>query len=336
MKTPALYFLLFALFCGLLGYLQPPLRAAQQVPRIAAFTASSPRLVSGEQLKLSWQLGGGAPADVQVVSASGAELPTGNALTLEPQLSETYTLVAENRRGSDQRTLEVEVLGRGVRLAGVPGGTPGINRAPRPNSTPNETPSNTPTPNRSQAAETPPTLSGGTASSTGGSTSGGAAREVTLPDGSFGVSARPDGPFISDEAGGIASLDDERIIRVAPGTEFYAEVNYRDPDGIAAVALNLVNGSPEGLAGTLNPRRPPFTLVGRPSGTCNLGQLPTAVRCRYRVRVAQNARNIGVLPGAGDEFAYVFRVRVTDGVGDYVNKAVRGYVAVRTRPQRAR
>lgn len=148
------------------------------------------------------------------------------------------------------------------------------------------------------------------------------------PSGTFGVSARAEGPFLNDRAGGIAAPDDERIVRVAPGESFYAQASFRDPDGIAEVVINLVNSSPEGLAGNLAPTRGPFTLEGEPQGACNLLALPTEVRCVFEIRVAEDAQNIDALPGAGDEFAYVFRVRVTDNLGNSANRPIRGYVIV--------
>lgn len=292
MKLRLFRFFLFTLSLALVGYLRfPALAATRGVPRIEQFTASSPDVSSGEPVFLSWRLSGAEARSVQVVSEAGTATISGNALKVEPTLSGVYTLIAQNRQGSDQREQAVQVQGvQGVTVAGLP-------------------------------------ESGGAPSGSGGA----AGADAGEPEGSFGVSLNPDGPFISDEAGSITDLQDERVVRVPPEGEFFAEVTYRDPDGIAGVTLNLVNSAPEGLSGTLSPDQPPFSVVDAPTGTCDLGLLPTAVRCLYRVRVAEDARNISELPGAGDEFAYVFRVQVSDGAGDYANEAVRGYVAVSPR-----
>ena len=161
-----------------------------------------------------------------------------------------------------------------------------------------------------------------------GAASGGAAPDAGLPEGGVGISLDAAGPFLNDEESDIGSPEDERVVRVAPGGEFFAEVAYTDPDGITQVSILLTNGSPEGLAGSLLPDRPPFEIVGAPTGDCRLGELPTAVRCVFRIRVAEDARNISDLPGAGNEFAYVLRSRADDGQGNTVNREVRGYVVV--------
>jgi len=278
---------LFALALVAAAYLVPVLTGPREAPRIEHFVASRPAITSGEAVTLSWKLGGSAPRTLQLVAADETRAVTGDAMRLEPALSQVYTLVAQNRAGSEQRERFMQVRGAA---------TPSGGAAP--------------------------------AQGTGGAASGGSGEETSKPEGSFGVSLSPDGPFVSDEASGIENLRDERIVRVPPGGEFFAEVSYRDPDGIAGVALNLVNSDPEGLSGTLSPDRPPFSVVGAPTGTCNLGQLPTAVRCLYRIEVAEDAQNIDALPGAGGEFAYVFRVRVSDGLGNVANEPVRGYVEV--------
>lgn len=289
MKLRLFRFFLFTLSLALVGYLRfPALAATHGVPRIEQFTASSPAVSSGEPVFLSWQLSGAEVRSVRVVSDAGTATLSGNALKVEPTLSSVYTLIAQNRQGSDQREQAVQV--QGVTVAGLP-------------------------------------ESGGASSGSGGAAEASAGE----PEGSFGVSLSPDGPFISDEAGSITDLQDERVVRVPPGGEFFAEVTYRDPDGIAGVTLSLVNSAPTEVSGTLSPDQPPFSVVDAPTGTCDLGVLPTAVRCLYRVRVAEDARNISELPGAEDEFAYVFRVQVSDGAGDYANEAVRGYVAVSPR-----
>lgn len=304
--------LLAVLTGGLLGYAAPPALSAETAPRITSFRASSPSIQSGETVQLSWQLAGGQAATVRLTSASGVLTPTGRTVTLTPEISETYTLVVENRQGSDQQSVNVEVLGRALQSTSggsVSGGAP-----------------------TGSSASGQPILSDPVSGSTvsGGNASGGA-RVPTLPEGTFGVSLKADGPFLSDEAGGIQDPQDRRIVRVAAGGAFFAEVAYRDPEGIAGIDMMLVNSSPAGLSGSLSPTRRPFTVVGTPTGNCDLEARATAVRCRYRIRVGPNAHNISALPEAGSEFAYVFRVRVIDSAGTAVNKPVRGYVIVTPR-----
>ena len=52
------------------------------------------------------------------------------------------------------------------------------------------------------------------------------------------------------------------------------------------------------------------------------------VICIYPITVAEDAVNIGELDGAGSEFAYVFRTKVTDAAGNQSDEAIRGYVVV--------
>lgn len=282
-------------------YVRLPVFAAEG-PQIEHFTSSSPTISGGEAVTLSWRLGGGEARSVRLLGAeqTGAEQTgaiNGQSVRLEPALSQVYTLVAQNRAGSAQQERLVQVQ------APSGGAQPGPVGSP-------------------EGAD-----AGGNDL---GSASGGASGSglPPLPRGSFGISPDPGGPFVNDAAGGIVDLEDARVIQVAPEGEFFAEVSYRDPDGIAEVALNLVNSSPENLAGTLSPDRPPFSVVGAPTGNCDLGRLPTVVRCIFRIVVAEGTQNIDALPGAGSEFAYVFRVRVTDGLGNVANRPVRGYVEV--------
>ena len=279
MKRNKLGPVLVVVLMGGLGYLRLPVTATP--PRIEQFAVSRAGVTAGEPVDFSWGLG--EDVDTQLLSAN--MLLTNREVALEaspyrttPTLSDRYTLIAQNRAGTDQQTLLVQV-------------------------------------------DAPPGGSGGEAS-------GGAAPDAGLPEGGVGVSLDPAGPFLNDEESDIGGPDDERVIRVAPGGEFFAEVAYTDPDGVTQVSILLTNGRPEGLAGSLLPDRPPFAIVGAPTGDCRLGELPTAVRCVFRVRVAEDARNISELPGAGDEFAYVFRSRADDGQGNSVNREVRGYVVV--------
>ena len=156
------------------------------------------------------------------------------------------------------------------------------------------------------------------------------ALDLTEPTGTFGVSANADGPFLSDgsEEGSITSPDDPRIIDVAPGGTFYAQVAYSDPGGIADIVIVLRNTSPEGLFGTLNPNQQFFTL-GDPVGDCDLSGSQTSVTCTYPITVADDAVNIDELDGADSrEFAYIFRAEVIDSSGNASDFSSRGYVMV--------
>lgn len=148
---------------------------------------------------------------------------------------------------------------------------------------------------------------------------------VGAPTGTFGVSTSATGTFTSDADSPISSDDDERIISVAAGSTFYAEVEYTDSDGIADIGVLLVNSEPAGLSGELPTG--PFT-IGEPTGNCTLGSTATSVTCVYPITVAPGTQDIASLPDAGDEFAYVFRVSVTDGAGNASGISNRGYVNV--------
>ncbi len=273
-----------------LGYVRFPALTGSALPEIAVFRVSSPVITSGNPVKLSWNVENTDSAKL-LFEEEAVTYPS-MSVNLEPALSATYTLVAQNRFGSVQQTRRVEV--RGVKVASVSGGAAG--------------------------GASGSNASGGAASEGGG--------DDEAPEGTLGVSLSPDGPFVNDEASRITGRDDKRVLEVAPGGEFYLELQFSDPGGIAQVLPLLVNGRPEGLAGALSPDRPPFSVFRAPTGDCQLGSLPTTVRCVFPVRVADDARNISELPGSGDEFAYVFRPRATDGLGNSAKTQVRGYVVV--------
>lgn len=148
----------------------------------------------------------------------------------------------------------------------------------------------------------------------------------SLPEGTFGVSTSATGTFSSDQTGegNITNDADGRIISVAAGSTFYAQVDYSDPDGIASIVINLVNSSPEGL-------RKPLPSGGFTAGeptSCDLGSNPTEVTCVYPITVDAGTVDISELEGAGSEFAYVFRANVTDTLGNSVLGNARGYVNI--------
>ena len=146
-----------------------------------------------------------------------------------------------------------------------------------------------------------------------------------LPTGTFGVSTSATGTFTNDADAPINTDTDERIISVAAGGTFYAEVEYTDPDGITDIGVLLVNRAPADLAGELPTG--PFT-IGDPTGNCTLGSSATSVTCVYPITVAPGTPDIASLDGAGTEFAYVFRVSVTDGLGNLSGQSSRGYVNI--------
>ncbi|CAA9294482.1 MAG: hypothetical protein AVDCRST_MAG93-4152 [uncultured Chloroflexia bacterium] len=151
--------------------------------------------------------------------------------------------------------------------------------------------------------------------------------DVLPPTGTFGVSLTQSG-FQNDAEGNITDPSDPRIVRVASGGTFYAEVTYSDPGGIAEIQIRLVNSSPEGVAATLveGQEVSGFTLVGEVNG-CDLSGSRLTVACVYQIDVG-DIPNIDQLEGSGGEFAYVFRTNVSDVAGNESNTPPRGYVIV--------
>jgi PKD repeat protein len=160
-------------------------------------------------------------------------------------------------------------------------------------------------------------------------TGGGELVEDGLPPtlNTFGVSLTQT-DFQNDQGSDISSPSDPRIVRVQPGGTFYAVVSATDPGGIAGVTVFLANSSPPGLRNdlVLGQSVGGFTLVGEVGG-CILDGTQTAVTCIYEIAVG-NIPNIDELEGAGSEFAYVFRTRVTDNAGLVSDTPPRGYVIV--------
>lgn len=147
------------------------------------------------------------------------------------------------------------------------------------------------------------------------------------PTGTFGVSL-DQAVFLNDADGPITSPDDARVVQVEPGGTFYAQAAYDDPSGVAGIELFLANRDPEGLMADLVEGQEVngFTLVGEVNG-CDLSGVRTSVTCVYQIDVG-DIPNIDELPGAGNEFAYVLRVRVTDTATNESNTPPRGYVVV--------
>ena len=172
---------------------------------------------------------------------------------------------------------------------------------------------------------------GGNGSGGGGGSGGNTGDPASAPEGDFGVSTSATGTFTNDagDEGPINSDADPRIISVADGGTFYAQVDYTDPDGIANVEVYIVNSTPPGLRGVVNETpRGGFTLTGQNTGECTTGTGVTTISCVYAINVAAGTPDIASLADAGDEFAYVFRVSVTDGLGNAVLGGERGYVNV--------
>ena len=145
----------------------------------------------------------------------------------------------------------------------------------------------------------------------------------------FGVSGVQSGPFTGDEDGGI-SAGDPRIVNVAAGGTFYASVSYSGPAPVTGVTIYIANSSPPGLESDLaaNTDVKGFTLGEAVSG-CPVDGTQTSVECIYPVTVAAGTPNITGLDGAGSEFAYVFRTRITDTAGGVpYDEPPRGYVTV--------
>ena len=155
--------------------------------------------------------------------------------------------------------------------------------------------------------------------------------DTAEPTGTFGVSLNPNGPFLTDDTD-IEDVNDSRVIDVAPGGTFYAQVDYEDPSGITDIVISLVNMAPSDLAGPLP--QGGFSIEGSPTGDdCDLTGNSEEVTCVYQIRVGGDVEPITALEGSGSEFAYVFRTQVTNGAGNTANdrgSSSRGYVNVTT------
>ena len=156
--------------------------------------------------------------------------------------------------------------------------------------------------------------------------------EPRPPEGAFGVSETFSGPYLGSE-GPITDPADERILEVEPGGKFFVRALYESPSGITDITVSLINPSPEGLAGPLDPSRSFFTIgaptsVSEPGGGCELTGEDGAVTCIYEVQVAEDAVNVDELEGAEGEFAYVFQPQATNAAGATSDEDLRGYVVI--------
>ena len=195
---------------------------------------------------------------------------------------------------------------------------------------PNETTTYTLTATNSAGLEDSATINVNVSSTTDNPTPPPPGEDTTAPSGTFGVSASQSGPFQNDRPNRIEGPDDERIVEVAPGETFYAQVAYSDPSGITNIDINLVNSNPPNISGKLDPSDPDLEYFTKesPVGACNLSPSATEVTCVYPISVSGDALNITELENVGDEFAYVFRTLVTDGAGNTSEELARGYVTV--------
>ena len=145
---------------------------------------------------------------------------------------------------------------------------------------------------------------------------------------SFGVSESETGPFQNDADSFINSAGDPRILTVRPGDTFYASVTYSGPNPVNGVTVYLANRNPANLEADLATGQEinGFTLGAELSG-CDLSGAQTSVTCLYPVEVG-DIPNIDELEGSGNEFAYVFKTRVSDVTGFTATVSPRGYVVV--------
>lgn len=168
----------------------------------------------------------------------------------------------------------------------------------------------------------PPTNSGGT-------NTGGTPGNPSLPvDGGFGVSTSANGPFLfsGGDGGNIVDDSDPRVISVADGGTFYAQVSVAADEPVEAIEILIVNSGVPGITRGPLPSAG-FSVVGSPTGDCDLGT-SDEVTCTYAINVAAGTPEIEDLDGAGSEFAYVFRPRITVGGEVSEPTAYRGYVDI--------
>ena len=169
---------------------------------------------------------------------------------------------------------------------------------------------------------------------TASNSSGDATKSVTVtvggggggggePTGTFGGSLSQTGPFLND-SGGISDPNDTRIVRAQPNTTIYFQASYTDTDGITSVVPYLANNR---VNTDLTPGTAVlgFTSAG-PTG-CTPDGTQQAVTCTFAISVG-NIPNITALPEFAGEFAYVFKVNVTDSTGTVTTNSTRAYVTV--------
>ena len=310
-------------------------------PSIVNFAPSANPVSSGAEVTLSWTVNGATSLSID----NGVGDVTGTSTVVRPTATTTYTLTATNAAGdtSARTTVTVETAAPGSPVINsftatpdniAAGGTStlswdvtgatslsidnGVGPVTGTSAVVNPTVTTTYT---LEATNDNGTVRSSKVVTVGTDTGG------TAPTGDFGVSATQNGTFTNDKPNNIKDASDNRIVRVQPGGTFYARVTYSDPDGIEDIEVNLVNGKPAGVAGTLDPTQQFFTL-GDATGTCDLSSNPKDVTCVYPITVDEDAKNITALANSGDEFAYVFRTKVTDTLNNTSDEPNRGYVIV--------
>ena len=152
------------------------------------------------------------------------------------------------------------------------------------------------------------------------------------PEGAFGVSETFSGPYLGVD-NPVADPADAPILEVEPGGTFYARAVYESLVGITDITVSLVNVTPEGLAGPLDPTQSFFTLgaptsISEPGGGCELTGEDAEVTCIYEVQVAEDAVNVSELEGAEGEFAYTFTSEATNAAGVTSDEDLRAYVRI--------
>ncbi len=153
------------------------------------------------------------------------------------------------------------------------------------------------------------------------------------PEGAFGVSETFSGPYLGVD-NPVADPADAPILEVEPGGTFYARAVYESLVGITDITVSLVNTTPEGLAGPLDPTQSFFTLgaptsISEPGGGCELTGEDAEVTCIYEIQVAEDAVNVSELEGAQGEFAYTFTSEATNAAGVTSDEALRAYIVVK-------
>lgn len=89
-------------------------------PEISDFSAYPDTIISGQSVTLSWQINNASSARIEPIMIN---VDAAGEMLLKPSSACFYTLVAENEYGTDNKTIEIEVL---------PAPMPGNNDIPFP------------------------------------------------------------------------------------------------------------------------------------------------------------------------------------------------------------
>lgn len=93
-------------------------------PTIQTYTASPLNVTSGDSVELSWQILGTEPVSVFINQSVGL-VPTSGSITVAPQYTQTYTLIAQNSEGTVQQSVTVNVGNGSSASCGDGSGTAG-------------------------------------------------------------------------------------------------------------------------------------------------------------------------------------------------------------------